>query len=119
MYGETELMRRRAAELREQGLEIRALADRLVARTEAVGWTGRAADGLAARIRERSTDLREVAARHDAAADALTAHVAEVERLQEAIAVAERRADRTGDAPSSGSPPAGHKDWLTVEIPGS
>ena len=34
MYGDTEVMRRRAAQLCEQGVGLRALADQLVARTE-------------------------------------------------------------------------------------
>ena len=35
MYGDTDVIRRRAAELREQGVDLRGLADRLVARTDA------------------------------------------------------------------------------------
>ena len=41
MYGDTLVMRKRAGQLREQGLEIRATADQLVARSEAVPWRGR------------------------------------------------------------------------------
>jgi septal ring factor EnvC (AmiA/AmiB activator) len=126
MYGDTEVMRRRAAQLREQGVDIRAMADRLVARTEAVGWTGRAAEALSQRIRERAAHLRDVASRHDGAAESLETHLLEVDRLKEAIAAAERRAGHlAADAPASDRvaaftpPPAGHKDWLAVDLPGA
>lgn len=112
MYGDTDVMRRHAARLREQGVDLRSLADRLVAQTESAGWTGRAADALAERIRERATHLRDVAARHDGAADSMEAHLEEVDRLKEAIADAERRAG------VDGPPPSGHKDWLTLDLPG-
>src|SRR6478735_3111089 len=112
MYGDTDVMRRHAARLREQGVDLRAMADRLVAQTESAAWSGRAADALAERIRERATHLRDVAARHDGAAESMEAHVLEVDRLKEAIADAERRAG--ADDP----PPSGHKDWLTLDLPG-
>lgn len=150
MYGDTDVMRRRAAQLREQGGDIRALADQLVARTESLGWTGRAADSLRERIRERAAHLREAAARHDTAADSLERHLLEVERLEDVIAGLERRAthlvadartrvarveahadaDReAGDVRRTPDPadqtlaaftppPSGHKDWLTVTLPG-
>lgn len=124
MYGDTELMRKRVAQLREQGVDLRAMADRLVARTESVGWTGRAAGALEVRVQDRAAHLRDVAARHETAADALEAHLLEVDRLKDAIALAERRADRLvtdrpGDDRRGFSPPApGHKDWLTVDLPG-
>jgi hypothetical protein len=112
MYGDTDVMRRHAARLREQGVDLRAMADRLVAQTESAGWSGRAANALAERIRERATHLRDVAARHDGAAESMEAHVVEVDRLKEAISDAERRAG--ADDP----PPPGHKDWLTLDLPG-
>ncbi|GAA1150626.1 hypothetical protein [Nocardioides aquiterrae] len=120
MYGDTDVMRRRAAELREQGVDIRGLADQLVARTESVGWTGRAADTLAVRIRDRAAHLRDVAARHDTAADSLEAQLLEVDRLKEAIAQAEHRAARLSeDGVEFTPPPPGHQDWLAVDLPGS
>lgn len=126
MYGDTDVMRKRGAQLREQSADLRALADRLVARTERVGWTGRAADALLVRIRERAAHLRDVAARHDTAADSLDAHVLEVDRLKDAIAAAERRAQRLAEDSAPGSPertsfappPPGHRDWLAVDLPG-
>ncbi len=125
MYGDTEVMRRRADALREQASDLRAAADRLVAQADAVAWSGRAADSMRDRIRERSSHLRDVAATHDDAADSLDAHVAEVDRLKEAIAEVERRvgtllADARDDEALAGfvPPPAGHRDWLTLTLPG-
>ncbi len=125
MYGDTEVMRRRADALREQASDLRAAADRLVAQADAVAWSGRAADSMRDRIRERSSHLRDVAATHDDAADSLDAHVAEVDRLKEAIAEVERRvgsllADARDDEAFTGfvPPPAGHRDWLTLTLPG-
>ncbi len=122
VYGETDVMRNRAAQLREQGVELRALADRLVARTEGVGWTGRAADALTRRVRDRAAHLRDVAARHEDAADALDRHLLEVDRLKDAIAEREHRAAHLaadGLAPTGfDAPPPGHRDWLAVDLPG-
>jgi hypothetical protein len=118
MYGDSEVMRKRALELREQGVDLRLLADRLVAGTEGVGWSGRAADALDERIRVRAGHLREVAGRHDDAADALDAHLVEVDRLKEAIADAERRVRLLPDDAGISTPPPGHRDWLTLELPG-
>jgi uncharacterized coiled-coil DUF342 family protein len=124
MYGDTEVMRRRADALREQASDIRAAADRLVAQADAVAWSGRAADSMRDRIRERSSHLRDVAATHDAAADSLDTHVAEVDRLKETITEVERKVDgllaEARDDTLAGfvRPAAGHRDWLTVTVPG-
>ena len=147
MYGDTEVLRRRVDDLRAQAVDVRDLADRLVAQTEAIGWTGRAADSMRVRVTERALHLRRAAAQHEAAADALDAHRREVEALQEAIAAVERRAgdlvaeartrvaalehrnDDAGDVRvepdpddvvlcSFEPPPSGHRDWLHVGLPG-
>ena len=147
MYGDSDVMRRRADQLREQAVDLRALADQLVAQTEAIGWTGRAADSMRERVRERATHLRSAAADHDTAADSLDRHVQEVDTLKDAIADAERKATtlvadaRTRvariDAANEAEPdvrrvpdpddrtladftppPSGHKDWLAVSLPG-
>jgi septal ring factor EnvC (AmiA/AmiB activator) len=141
MYGDTVVMRKRAGQLREQGADIRAAAERLVARSEAVPWRGRAADAMRERVKERAGHLRAAASAHDTAADSLERHLAEVERLKEAIAEAERRyggrvaeaqhrveATSYDDAAADDHdrtlatitlPPSGHADWLTLELPGS
>lgn len=145
MYGDTVVMRRRAGQLREQGADIQAAADRLVARSEAVAWHGRAADAMRERVRERAAHLRAAAHAHDSAAESLERHLAEVDRLKDAVAEAERRiggriaeaqhrATATpyaeaadGRAPTehdravaeTSVPPPGHADWLTLELPGS
>ena len=92
MYGDTLVMRRRAAQLREQGEDIRAMAEQLVTHSDEVAWTGRAADAMRQRVRDRATHLRDAANAHDAAAASLEKHLAECDRLTESIAGIERRA---------------------------
>jgi hypothetical protein len=142
MYGDTAAGRKRVAQLREQGGDIRALASSLVAQSEAVPWHGKAADAMRARIKERANHLRAAATQHETAAESLAKHLAEVDTLKDAIetrshkatsliedartraarqADAEKPADDT-DADSTllafDPPPAGHKDWLTANLPG-
>ena len=69
MYGDTDVMRKHVSKLREQGGDIRAMADQLVSQAEAVTWAGRAGDSMRERIRDRATRLREAADEHDHAAD--------------------------------------------------
>lgn len=90
-YGDTAVIRRLARALRDQAVEIRAEADRLVGLADGVLWTGRAADAMRRRSRERAADLRRAATLHDDAADALDSHAREVDRLTELIAAIERR----------------------------
>lgn len=148
MYGDTDVMRRRVGQLREQATDLRALADQLVARTEGTGWTGRAAESMSERVRDRAARLREAAAGHDRAADSLDKHLSEVDRAKDAIAQVERKAGslvadararvarvdaQAADDPAGVSrtadptdlqlaafdpPPPGHRDWLGVHLPG-
>jgi len=143
MYGDTAAGRRRVAQLREQGGDIRAMAARLVSQAEAVPWHGKAADAMRERIKERASHLRAAAAHHETAADSLARHLAEVDMLKEAIDVRAHKATalvedaRTRAAQAHGPagapaepdetdtallsidlPPAGHKDWLDVTLPG-
>lgn len=121
MYGDTEVMRGRVAQLREQGDDIRTLADRLVAHTEGIGWSGRAADSMRERIRERSSHLRDAATHHDTAAESLEKHLLEVDRIKDSITGIERTmTSLAAEAPPSAvfvPPPTGHKDWLAVKLP--
>ena len=144
MYGDTAAGRKRVAQLREQGGDIRALASRLVSQAEAAPWHGKAADAMRERIKERADHLRVAAAHHESAAESLARHLAEVDSLKEAIDIrshkatslvedARTRASEAGAGPggtpgepdeadsallSFDPPPAGHKDWLTVNLPG-
>src|SRR6476646_1918615 len=135
MYGDAAAGRKRVAQLREQAGDVRALAARLVSQAEAVPWHGKAAEAMRERIRERAGHLRAAAAQHDTAAESLSAHVTEVDRLKEAIDLRSRRATtlvedartRTSQGEAADDdetlvsfdpPPAGHRDWLTVELPG-
>ena len=121
MYGDTEVMRKHVGRLREQGVEIRALADRIVSQAEAVSWTGRAGDAMRERVRERAGRQREAADRHDVAAASLDAHLQAVDGLKDSIAETERRASALVDDGTLASfepPSTGHKDWLAVSLPG-
>ncbi len=144
MYGDTAVGRKRVAQLREQGGDIRALASRLVAQAEAVPWHGKAAEAMRERIRERANHLRAAAAQHEVAAESLARHLGEVDTRKEAIDTRARKAstlvedartraseaaphaDGTPATPDGAEaallafdpPPAGHQDWLTVELPG-
>ena len=151
MYGDTAAARKRVSQLREQAGDVRAVADRLVAQSESVPWHGRAAEAMRTRVKERAADLRSVAGHHETAADSLARHLAEVDRVKEAIdarshkaaamieeahtraaraeyadtaASARGEADTARDAETDAlllafdPPPAGHQDWLTVELPG-
>ena len=146
MYGDTAAMRKRAAQLREQGTDVRALADRLVAQLDRLQWQGRAAADMRTRIHDRAAHLRDCAGRHENAAESLERHLAEVDRLKDAIAASERKAStlvadarsriaalRAHDDPAGVTreptdtdrlldqfvpPPRGHKDWLGVTLPG-
>jgi hypothetical protein len=126
MYGDTLVMRKRAAQLREQGEDIRAMAEQLVHHSGEVahesGWTGRAADAMRERVRDRAAHLREAANAHDTAAASLEKHLTECDRLGDAISEIERKASTLVAEEESLAgftpPPPGHKDWLTVELPG-
>ena len=143
MYGDTAAGRKRVAQLREQSGDIRALAARLVSQAEAAPWHGKAADAMRERIQERANHLRAAAAQHETAADSLAKHLGEVDTLKEAIDVRAHKATtlvedaRTRAGEASGPdgipaeadetdaallafdpPPGGHKDWLTVTLPG-
>jgi hypothetical protein len=139
MYGDTAAGRKRVAQLREQGGDIRAIASRLVSQAEAAPWHGKAADAMRERIKERADRLRAAAAHHETAADSLAAHLGEVDRLKEAIDIRSRKAatlvedarTRSSEAGDDAvpdetdaallafdPPPAGHQDWLTVNLPG-
>ena len=130
MYGDPTAIRRLAGGLRELSAEIRHEADRLVARTDAVGWLGEAGGALRERVRERALALRRSAVLHDDAADAMERHAREVERLQQLIEEIERRVHRLVDAARDklddwtsawlhgfDPPPRGSRLWLDVEVP--
>ena len=142
MYGDTTAIRALAARLREQGLEIRAEADTLVGRAEAVSWSGLAADTMRLMSRQHAGELRTCAALHEEAAEALDRHAREVEHLQDLIAAVERRVTHLLASAAGGlgglvrhltghavpdrvghwlahfdPPPHGSKAWLDVHVP--
>ena len=95
MYGDSGVMRKRAAQLREQGGDIRALADHLVAQTESIAWTGRAADAMRERDPRpgRPPARRRRRPRHRRRLPR-AATSSEVDVLKDQIADTERKADR-------------------------
>ncbi|MBJ7358016.1 hypothetical protein [Nocardioides sp.] len=120
MYGDSDVVRRHAGRLREQGDDLRALAEQLVARAETLHWSGRAADAMRERVRERAARLREAAARHEAAATSLEVHGTHVDSLKDAILDTERRSRALvadGLLADFDAPAPGHKDWLAVTLP--
>lgn len=137
MYGDTMVMRKRVAQLREQGEDIRSMADKLVSQSEDIAWTGRAADSLRSRVRDRASHLRDAANAHDSAASSLERHLTECDLLAESIDEISRKAEsliadagtRVARADTEISdddraltsfepPPPGHRDWLSIELPG-
>jgi hypothetical protein len=141
MYGDTETIRALARGLRRQGDDIRWEADMLQSQAEAVPWQGVAADAMRCLARFRTTALRRTAGLHDEAAAALEDHADAVDRIKALIALIEDRVmalvaaarDRiSGVLGAVGGlvdpvddlldrfvpPPSGHKDWLTVDLPG-
>jgi hypothetical protein len=121
MYGDTGVIRKQCGRLREQGEELRKMAEHLVSQAEAVTWPGRAGDAMRTRIHERATRLRDAADRHDRAADSLDTHTQLVDELKDSIAETERRATALlddGALPRFEPPAPGHKDWLSVSLPG-
>ena len=147
MYGDTELIRRRVSALRDQGADVRALADELVARVDGLGWSGRAAEAMRERVAERARHLRIAADRHVSAADALADHAEAVDTTADEIAAIQARVSaQVADAQARiaaiaarnegtdgpqitpdphdevlaafVAPPPGHRDWLSVDLPG-
>jgi hypothetical protein len=140
MYGDTDVVRALARQLRERGSDLRSQADDLSARAEAVPWTGLAADAMRRLARAHAADLRRCADDHDAAADALDRHACEVDRVKEVIAAVERKVGRLLESAAGGlaglaghvvpdpldhwlhsfdPPPHGSVEWLEVHLPRS
>jgi hypothetical protein len=140
MYGDTSAIRAHARRMRERAGDIRAEADALVGRADAVRWTGLAAEAMRRAAHEHATALRGCACSHEDAADALDRHAREVDRVKELIASIEHAARRLLDSAASGvaglaatllpdavdrwahdfaPPPHGSIAWLDVHLPRS
>jgi uncharacterized protein YukE len=146
MYGDATAIRHLARRLRERADEIRASAARLADQIDRAPWHGLAADAMRQHTQAQLAGLLETARLHDDAADTLDRHAHEVQRLQDLIAAIERKVahlvdaaldrvasigkglldDITGAVPDPSDvalarfrpPPAGHLDWLRVDLPG-
>jgi hypothetical protein len=139
MYGDTEAIRGLARTLRDQSAALRAEGATLLDGAETAMWQGLAAEAMRWRVREQVAALARTAGLAEEAATALEEHADEVDRLKALIAAIEQRVlalvaaarDRLGgllDAVLPDPldellarfvpPPSGHRDWLTVELPG-
>jgi hypothetical protein len=139
MYGDTEAIRALARAMRAQGDALRAEADQLRSRAGSVAWEGLAADAMRLRVHQQAGALGGTAHLADEAAAALDRHADEVDRLKALIAAIEARVMRLVAAARERlgglldhvlpdpvdellarfvPPPPGHRDWLTVELPG-
>lgn len=94
MYGEPRRIRALADRLDARSDDLRREAGRLGAEADAAAWASVAADRMRGSADRLGADLREVAVRYDDAARLVRAHAAEVERLLDLVAAAERRAAR-------------------------
>jgi hypothetical protein len=94
LYGDTSVIRDLARSMRVRADDLRADADDLAGRSEAVPWTGLAAEAMRRAAGDHARGLRTCAAAHDTAADALDRHAREVDRLKELIAAIEHRTVR-------------------------
>ena len=132
MYGDTDVVRALARAMGARAGEIRAEADDLLARAEAVPWTGLAADAMRRLAREHADGLRRCADDHVSAAEALDRHAREVDHLEELIAAIEERARHLLESAAGGllgladhwlhhfdPPPHGSRAWLDVHLPWS
>ncbi len=142
MYGDTTVVRALARRMRARADDLRTEARELVGRTEAVTWTGLAADSMRSLARDHAHLLQRCADAHEAAADTLDRHAREVDRVKDLIAAAERRVLHLLESTSGGlgglvghmvghvlpdaferwardfDPPAhGSVAWLDVEVP--
>lgn len=148
MYGDTVVLRGLAQRMEDQAREIRREAEDLVRCSNEVLWSGRAAEAMRQRMRERAGALRATAAEHEDAGAALRAHADRVDAVKARIDSIARRVqwmveDATSrmatlvrDRGAAGRdllleqvdeillgfrpPPPGHRDWLEVpdRLPG-
>ena len=108
MYGDTTVVRALARELREQAADIQAASVDLRAQSEAVPWTGLAADAMRRLARDHASGLAAAAAAHERAAASLDHHAREVDHVTAVIAAAERRVHQALDDVASGASGLAH-----------
>jgi len=139
MYGDTEAIRALATTIRGHAAAISAEADVLLVRAETTPWEGLAADAMRFRVRAQVVALRHTAELHEDAATALERHADEVDRIKALILAVERKVMAMVEAARSRlsglvdavlpdpvdellarfvPPPTGHRDWLSIDLPG-
>jgi hypothetical protein len=140
MQAEPFEIRALARRIRHQGAVVRADAHDLVARSQAVGWTGLAGAAMVGRTTAQADVLRRIAEQHETAARALEAHAGAVEASLALIAEIEQRVHTAMDGARSRlarflgglldtmdptdevlahfiPPPPGSPQWLEVRLP--
>ena len=134
MYGDTAVVRALARAMREQAADIHGESAALLARVDAVPWTGLAADAMRRLSHDHAAGLAASARAHQRAAVALEHHAREVDHAKALIAAAERRVQEVLDSLGGGVkgllrsrvghwlahadlPPPGHLAWLEVRVP--
>ena len=138
MYGDTGAIRTHARRLRERAEEMEALSIVLLTRTEAVPWSGVAADAMRRTAHEHAVGLQTCADAHARAAAALERHAQEVDQVKALIASIERHVLSALDSATSGvagvvghvvpdavgrwaldfdAPAHGSRAWLDVRLP--
>lgn len=85
MYGDTNRLRAKAAELRTVADDLRGRARTMIDDAANVAWTSPAADALRARVTTTADDLGRRASQVDDAADALEQHARRVDEVKQAI----------------------------------
>lgn len=135
MYGDTTVVRALAGALREQAADLHGESAALLARAEAVPWSGLAADAMRRVVRDHATGLAASAGAHERAAAALEHHASEVDHVKALITAAEQRVRAALDRAGGGAPgvvrarvahwlsgvdlpPPGHLGWTDVHLPG-
>lgn len=91
MYGDTTTIRALADSILVRAEDLRHEADRLLALTDRVDWSGRTAEAARSSARDQAGRLRRTAVLHEDAAAALRHHADEVDRVRDLIAAVEAR----------------------------
>ena len=134
MYGDTTVVRALARAMREQAADIHGESAALLARAEAVPWSGMAADAMRAPGPRPRDGAGRIGRAHERAAVALERHAREVDHVKALVAAAEHRVRAALDAVGAGLtgllrsrvahwlahadlPPPGHLAWLDVRLP--
>jgi uncharacterized protein (DUF3084 family) len=85
MYGDTAVIRQRASDLDHDADDLRARASSMISRASDLDWHSTAANAFRSKISDRAHSMGGTGQKLDAAAVALRAHAAEVDRVKAEI----------------------------------